>query len=58
MKSVIRVGNDEVLKTLMKTSRFVDADANGNANADADCSTIALRELCSGELTMENHTTS
>ena len=28
----------------------MDADANANANADAGGSTIALRELCSGEL--------
>ena len=42
-------GNNEVLK-----STFVDADANANANANANAdaggSTIALRELCSGEL--------
>ena len=28
----------------------MDADANANVNADAGGSTIALRELCSGEL--------
>ena len=31
----------------------MDADANANANADAGGSTIALRELCSGELKMK-----
>ena len=46
IKSVIRLGNHEVLKTLT----FVDADANANANADAGGSTIALPERCSGEL--------
>ena len=35
-KSVIRLGNNEVLKTLTKTLTFVDADANANADADAD----------------------
>ena len=42
---MIRLGNNEVLKTLI----FVDADAN--ATADAGGSTIALPERCSGELT-------
>ena len=32
----------------------MDADANANANADARGSTIALCELCSGELKHEN----
>ena len=56
IKSVIRLGNNEVLKTLTKTLTFVDADTNGNAaaNVDADAdtegSTIALHERCSGEL--------
>ena len=45
---MIRLGNNEVLKTLMKTLTFVDADAN--ADADAGGSTIALCERCSGEL--------
>ena len=55
-KSVIRLGNNEGLKTSTKTSTFVDADANANANANADAaadaggSTIAVRERCSGEL--------
>ena len=49
IKSVIRLGNNEVLKTLTKTLTFVDADAN----ADARGSTIALPERCSGELTNE-----
>ena len=40
---MVRLGNNEVLKTLTKTLKFVDADAGG--------STIALRERCSGELT-------
>ena len=44
IKLVIRLGNYEVLKTLMKTLTFVDA------NADAGGSTIALCERCSGEL--------
>ena len=30
----------------------MDADTNANANADAGGSTIAFRELCSGELIM------
>ena len=58
IKSVIRLGNNEVLKTLTKTLTFVDTDANANtkvnananANADAWGSTIALPERCSGEL--------
>ena len=41
---VIRLGNNEVLKTLTKTLTFVDADANAGG------STIALPERCSGEL--------
>ena len=45
---MIRLGNNEVLKTLPKTLTFVDADA-----ANAGGSTIALRECCSGEL--KNH---
>ena len=44
IKSVIRLGNNEVLKTLTKTLTFVDA------NADTGGSTIALPERCSGEL--------
>ena len=31
----------------------MDADTNTNANANAGGSTIALRELCSGELKRE-----
>ena len=46
IKSVIRLRNNEVLKTLTKTLTFVDTDANAN---DGD-STIALREHWSGEL--------
>ena len=46
---MIRLGNNEVLKTLTKTLIFVAA----NANEDAEGSTIALCELCSGELKME-----
>ena len=42
IKLVIRLGNNEVLKTLTKTLTFVDADAGG--------STTALPERCSGEL--------
>ena len=57
IKSVIRLGINEVLKTLTKTLTFVDADANANANAygnaDAGGSIIALPEHCSGELKME-----
>ena len=48
IKSVIRLGHNEVLKTLTKTLTFVDADAN--TTADAGGSTIALGERCSGEL--------
>ena len=51
---MIRLGKNEVLKTLTKTLTFVDADAIANANANAAAnaggSTIALRECCSGEL--------
>ena len=52
IKSVVRLGQNEVLKTLTKTLTFVDADANAAANAAAEGSTIALRERCSGELKM------
>ena len=45
---MIRLGNNEVLKTVTKTLIFVDADAN--AAADAGASTISPRERCSGEL--------
>ena len=44
IKSVIRLENNEVLKTLTKTLTFVDADVDANANAEG--STIALRERC------------
>ena len=47
---MIRLGNNEVLKSLTKTLTFVNADANGYADADARGSIIALRERCSGEL--------
>ena len=47
---MIRLGNNEVLKTLTKTLTFVDADTNAKAADDAEGSTIALRECCSGEL--------
>ena len=53
-KSVVRLGNNEVLKTWLKTLKFVDAHAHANANvssnADAGGSIIALHERCSGEL--------
>ena len=52
IKLVIRLGNNEALKTLTKTLTFVDADTN--ANADAGGSTIALPERCSGELIMRS----
>ena len=39
---MIRLGNNEVLKTLKKTLTFVDTAAA--VNADAEDSTIALRE--------------
>ena len=48
IKSVVRLGNNEVLKTLMKTLTFEYVDAN--VATDALGSTIALRECCSGEL--------
>ena len=49
---MIRLGNNEVLKTLMKTLTFVDA----KFNADVEGSTIALPERCSGKLKMaENY---
>ena len=41
---MIRLGNNEILKTLMKTLTFVDAEANAKG------STIALRERYPGEL--------
>ena len=47
---MIRLGNNEVLKTLMKILTIVDTDANTNADANDKGSTIALRERCSGEL--------
>ena len=50
IKSVIRLGNNEVLKTLTKTLTFVDADTNVNRNAATKGSAIALHERCSGEL--------
>ena len=43
---MIRLRNNEVLKTLTKTLTFVDA----NTNAAADSSTTAFHERCSGEL--------
>ena len=38
-KSVLRLGNNEVLKTLMKTLIFVDSDANagGSTTALSEC---------------------
>ena len=56
-QSVIRLGNNEVLKTLTKTLTFVDAHANANANADAGGSTVALCEPCSGELKISHDLT-
>ena len=52
---MIRLGNNEVLKTLTKTLTFVDASANANAkaNTDAGGSTIALPKHCSGKLKIE-----
>ena len=41
---MIRLGNNEVLKTLTIALTFVDA------TPDVEGSTIALRENCSGEL--------
>ena len=49
---MIRLGNNEVLKTLTKTLTFVDADINADANSEG--STIALREPGSGELKTQN----
>ena len=51
---MVRLGNNEALKTLTKILTFVDADANASADADAGGSTIALPERCSGELKTEN----
>ena len=48
-KSAVRLGNNEVLKTLMKTLTFVDSNA---AAATAEGSTTALREHCSDKLKM------
>ena len=45
---MIRLGNNEVLKTLTKTLTFVDADAN--ADAGGSKIHVALPERCSGEL--------
>ena len=53
IKLAIRLGNNEVLKTLTKTLTFVDANANSAPNAvvaDTEGSTIAPCERCSGEL--------
>ena len=47
---MIRLGNNEVFKTVTKTLTFVDADANANADADAEGSTIGLSECCLSEL--------
>ena len=46
---MVRLGNNEVLKTLTKTLTFVDTDTNAGG------STTALRERCSGELKMTIH---
>ena len=43
---MLRLGNNEVLKTLTKTSTFVDTDTNANAEG----STVVLLEHCSSEL--------
>ena len=50
---MIRLGNNEVLKTLTKTLTFVDADVNAGG------STIALPERCSDKLIilMSGHNT-
>ena len=45
IKSVVRLGNNEVFKTLMNTLTFVDADTKADADANAEGSTIALCEL-------------
>ena len=62
---MIRFGNNEVLKTLLNTLTFVDAEAktnvnaaanaNADATADAEGSTTALHEHCSGELKNVKH---
>ena len=44
------IGNNEVLKTLMKTLTFVDANTAANVEADTEGSTIALRERHLGKL--------
>ena len=53
IKSVIKLGNYEVLKTLTKTLTFVDADANANANARS--STIARLNytICTATLDLQ-----
>ena len=47
---MIKLGNNEVLKTLMKTLTFVDVATNADAVDAAEGSTITLHEHCSGEL--------
>ena len=47
---MIRLGNNEVLKTLTKALTFVDADADANADAGGSTIHVALPERCSGEL--------
>ena len=45
IKSVIRLGNNEVFKTLMNTLTFVDVDEDTDADANTEGSTIALCKL-------------
>ena len=52
---MIRLGNNEVLKTLTKTLTFVDPNADASTNADARDSTTALRECCSGKLKTDTY---
>ena len=49
-KSIIGLGNNEVLKSLMQ-----NFNTNANANTNTRGSTIAFPEPCSGELKMIIH---
>ena len=45
IKLVIRLGYNEVLKTLTKTLTFVDADANANANVNVNADAGVVQQL-------------
>ena len=45
IKLVIRLGNNEVLKSLTKTLTFVDADSNANAEGNTIAKNLLLRSI-------------